>query len=500
MVIIMNIKYAQSRKGIATLELLIALSFVAITMTGAVLVSFGGQTANLDVNLTNRGMLHGASSFEKNVAAAIAGWDLLGSISESEDVYALSRTTSLSGPCMKLVTTNVGWTSEKNRGQGFSLKTLVGSMERARLLGGGCSPVPPSGWDNPGTAGSIDLSPNGIAGTAVDIGYVHGTRYVFLAAQHSNPATDDFFVIDTTVITSPNIVSSINTGVGSNDVDVAGTYAYVLQDDATNQLQVIDVDDPADPILVKKISLEDYGVDPSGSNPEGWRIAYYNNYLYVGLKTTIGPEFLIFDVSTPNDPIFTGAIDEAFNHNVNDIAVSSDGNYAFLATGYDNRELMVIDISDKAAPFDTGFGFDANEVAGDTQDATSMYLIDNTLYLGRARVTGVKKNFYILDVTTPTAPTPLGSLQIALNPSTAAIVGITVAGPYAFIATTDSTEEFQVWRIDNPSSIVQPSACSNYNFPAKPSGLTYADNLIFAAIESNEALRIIYDLPSVCTP
>ena len=58
-----------SRKGIATLELLIAFSFLALAMTGAVLVSFGGQTSNLDVNLTNKGFAHTASSFEKNVSS-----------------------------------------------------------------------------------------------------------------------------------------------------------------------------------------------------------------------------------------------------------------------------------------------------------------------------------------------------------------------------------------------------------------------------------------------
>ena len=111
-----------------------------------------------------------------------------------------------------------------------------------------------------------------------------------------------------------------------------------------------------------------------------------------------------------------------------------------------------------------------------------------------------KKNFYIFDVTAPTAPISIGAKRITLNPSTAAIEGIAVAGPYAFLATTDATDEFQLWQIDNPSNIVQPSTCSNYNFPAKPSDLIYADNLVFVAIESNEALRIIYDSPSICTP
>ncbi len=490
----------QKRKGIATLELLIAFSFLALAMTGAVLVSFGGQTINLDVNLTQKGFSHTASSFEKNVAASIAGWDALASANETEDVYTLSRDASFTSPCMKLVDTNSSWVSEKNRGQGITLATLAGNKEIARALGGGCSRIPPGGWDNPDTAGSVDISPNGIKGTGVDIASIHGTRYAFLATEHSNPASDDLFIIDVSDFTSPVTISSINTGVGSNDVEVVGSYAYVLQNDTTNQLQVIDVDDPENPVLVDEISLAAYGVSVAGSDPEGWRIAYYDGYIYVGLRSTIGPEFLIFDVSTPSAPVFVGAIDSAFNHNVNGIAISSDGNYAFLATGYDDRELMVIDISDKSSPVDTGLGFDANEVVGDTEDATSIYLVGDSLYLGRERVANAnKKNFYIFDVTTPTAPNPLGSKRIVLNPNTQ-IEGIAVAGPYAFLATTDSTKGFQLWQIDNPSNIMQPSACSNYNYSEKSRGIIYADNLVFMANESNAALRIIYDQPSVCTP
>ena len=119
MVIFMRAYNQKFKKGIATLELLIAFSFLALAMTGAVLVSFSGQTSNLDVSLTNKGFSHSASSFEKNVAASIAGWDTLASASETEDIYTLSRGTSLTSPCMKSVETNASWTSEKNRGQGI---------------------------------------------------------------------------------------------------------------------------------------------------------------------------------------------------------------------------------------------------------------------------------------------------------------------------------------------------------------------------------------------
>ena len=55
MVIFMRAYNQKFKKGIATLELLIAFSFLALAMTGAVLVSFSGQTSNLDVSLTNKG-------------------------------------------------------------------------------------------------------------------------------------------------------------------------------------------------------------------------------------------------------------------------------------------------------------------------------------------------------------------------------------------------------------------------------------------------------------
>jgi hypothetical protein len=269
-----------------------------------------------------------------------------------------------------------------------------------------------------------------------------------------------------------------------------------LNDDVS-QFLTINVNDPTTPTIVNTISLTAYGVLASGSDPEPHVIKYYDGKLYIGLYNTDGPELLVFNVSaTLAAPAFYGKIANAFNHSIYDIAVS--GNYAYLATGYDNRELMIVNIS-AATPVDTGLGYNANLSGNDTEEATVLFLSNKVLYMGREHVSNAaERNLYAFDITSPTAPAVLGTAKLNIANNTE-ITGIEVVGQYAFISTTDSNKGFQIWNVANLANMSQPFSCMTYNYSEKSRDLVYSDDLIFIANESNKALRIIYDQPSVCT-
>jgi prepilin-type N-terminal cleavage/methylation domain-containing protein len=493
-------------RGFSLIELLIAMAVATLTMTAVVVFIGGGQSFNTD-SLINIEALHKAQDLIET-AAANARIDYTSvaasSITDCSDglCYAkqLSIPSAYATQCTNAVVGTVSWTGERNRALSVSATTTIVNIPEMIALGGSCSPTLPGTWDNPSTRGDLDITPSGSKGTAVDMVLISGTRYAFLTSVHSAAASDDFWVIDADDATNPSVIASLNTGVGLNDIDVvsssAGVFAYVIQNDTVNQLQTIDVTDPTTPSLVSTISLEPYGVSPTGSDPEPHVITYYNGRLYIGLYTTDGPELVVFDVvSTPASPTFVGAIASSFNHSIYDIVIN--GNYAYLATGYDSRELMIVNIS-ASTPVDTGLGYNANLTGGDTEEATALFLVNKTLYMGRERTNNAaERDLYIFDITNPTVPSVLGSKRLGLGSNTE-VTGIAVVGPYAFLSTSDSNGGFQIWNVGSPANISQPFGCMTYNYSEKSRGLMYRDDLIFIANESNKALRVIYDQPSSC--
>ncbi len=334
---------------------------------------------------------------------------------------------------------------------------------------------------------------------------------------------DDLWVIDVSDTIHPKVVRSLETGDatsknGLNDIEVVtsntGTFAYVLQNNTKNQLRTIDVSDPTtldSSDITSTISFETYGVSPTGSNPQGKVITYYDGKLYIGLYTTVGPEFLVFNVATnPQSPSFVGAIANGFDHSINDIAIR--GSYAFLAikpanppSGNNTKELMVLDIS-HATPVNTGAGYNATQTSNDTEAATALYLIGNKLYLGRERTSNAsEKDFYVFDISNPTNPSVIKSKRLGISTGgslgTPRVIDIIVHGTLGFFVTTDSTKPFQVYDVvSNPNDIVSVSTCNNYVNLPKLIEIVYKDNLIYGANGNQAALNILRDEPNACTP
>jgi len=371
------------------------------------------------------------------------------------------------------------------------LVTLVASLDASLALGNDCDTEEPSAWDSPGTYDSVDLTPHGNKGTDVDVIKRDGDTYALLTSDATSIAKNDFWVIDAIDPENVSILSYINVGENLNVVDSSGDYAFVGGASTTAQFQVIDISNLGSPSVIAVEQL--IGVDPGGSYPEAVSIYYHNDRVYVGTKETAGPEFHIFNVSNPSNPIHEGSL-ELF-HNVNDIVVRGD--YAYLATSDNTGELMVIDISDPSFlehPDITGMKFDATG----NYDGTALYVLGNTVYLGRERAVAAH-DFYIIDASDLDNITSVGSQDIELNPNTE-IVAIVIRGDLAFLVTTDSTAGFQVWNIGDTSDIHLASACSVYNYSEKATGFDFVDNIGFVANESNDALRVIYDTPDICTP
>jgi hypothetical protein len=534
---------APSHAGFSTIEILIAFAVGIIFLTAAMMVAFSdptlarqisldsGQTAALDAALDDSGLNRAANKIGRAIEELTRNWNYSGAAIQNDATaisslvtYANTASVVDISPCVKEVVNKTTWNTLNSRDRYITFGTAISDMDVAQALGpGGCDPTPPGDWDNPENP-DWETHPNEIDGTqsSLDIATINGTPYVFMTTTHTSQQ-DDLWVIDVSDVENPIVVESLETGgdnahkFGLNDIKVintnGSTYAYVLQNSKDNQLQTIDLSNPsALPAPISTISFSAYGVDPAGTNPQGKVITHYDGKLYIGLYTTIGPELLVFDIkNNPANPQFIGAIANGFDHSINDIVVQ--GNYAYLAikpanppSGNNTKELMIIDVSG-STPINTNTGYNASLSANDTEAATTLYLLGNKLYMGRERTSNAsERDFYVFDITTPTAPSVLKSKRLGISAAgslgTPRVIDLIVQGKIGFFVTTDSVKPFQIFDVvTNPNDItVINGDCPNYVNLPKLIKIVYKDKLIYGANGNQAALNILHDNPDACTP
>lgn len=480
--------HAKDITGFSTIEMLIAFAVLTLGFTGLLTVVFGNNSFAIDASLNNTALWLA----EKNLNAARGQLqrDFTGfsgfSGADDEERYKMEVAISGITPCKNLLTSAVSWEPAPQRRQRIVLQTVVASVEELFKLGGDCPDEPSnSDWQYPSTISSQSLSADeSILPTSID--YAGG--YAYIASNSETPEQSDFWIVDVSNPLSPYLKSTLNTGAGLFSVDVADNWAYAAANATSGQLITINLQDKQRPYRAAATTL--IGVPPDGSYPQARAIFYYNGRAYVGTRETAGPEFHIFDVSDPTNPVHLGA--RELNHTVQSIFVR--GNYAFIATSGNQNELIVLDISSPEAitpPF-PGVGkpepwrFDA---AGN-EDGTAIYVLGTKAYLGRTRTAGGRPNFYILDVQNPASPTQLSAVRLPLS-SDAMITDILVSGNLAFLSTTDQSAGLQILDISDPQNPLPRPSCNPTAYNSeKIVGLDFDGSYLYAAGAFESALRI----------
>lgn len=471
------------RQGQSLIEILMAVTLMAMGISFATILIYGGQNVLIDRgnSITARSLAGegleaarsiGARSWA-NMATGTYGlsfststnkWSFSGG-ADYNSIFTRKITVSDVVQDEKQITSDVTWSANAKLGE-VKLVTILTNWKNAfpppdpgDTGGGGIS----GDWTNPQTLGSVDLGP-GESATDLDV----KNKIVYMTAQASSQSKPDFFIVNATDGQNPFIVSSLGTGPGLLSLDAAGNYAYAGNSDTDEQLQIINIANISNPSLTASFELP--GV--SGTGAVGNAVFYANSKIYVGTKRATGPEFFIIDVSNPVNPSSLGT--REINADVNSIYVL--GNMAYLTTSDDSKEVIVLDISSPANITQTGT-FDA--AAGD--DGVGLSLAGSTLYLGRS---AGSNDFIVVNITNPAFPQQLGSANL----SGTSVNDIRTRDNLAFLATSDSNKEFQVWNISNPASI---SLYSSFNFPQVATGVDYEDNIVYVSVRSNDGLRII---------
>lgn len=451
------------KKGQSIVEVLVAIGVITISISAVITVAFGNQSAILDAKNRNQALQIAKSNLEENRAIGKSDFISLDSNSETEGIYLKEIIVENLAPHKKSILSRVSWDAQ-SISKNVEIATIVTDPEEAQNQGGDTGGGGLTGdWQNPQTLGSINLGP-GNSATGLDV----INKIVYLSASASAAEKVDFFVIDATDGQNPIITASINTGPTLNDVDASAGYAYVANNDIAAQLQVIDVSDINNPQLITSFQLPGV-IDPNGV---GKTIFYYDSKVFIGTPNLeLSPEFYAIDVSNPSSPTLLGS--KEIGGDVNSIYVAN--NTAYISTSLDTEELKILDIENPSSIAEIG------SYNGDgTNDGNATYVVDNDLFLGR--LLGGDE-FKILDIENPGAIEEIGELSVSTD-----INGIVVRDELAFMGTNDANNELKIWNISDPSNIV---LWSSLNFPQIITSLDYEDNRVYAAVRSNDGLRII---------
>ncbi|MEK7151154.1 MAG: hypothetical protein AAB784_00365, partial [Patescibacteria group bacterium] len=516
----------KNKDGFSTLEVMIAMIVLILTMTAIILVLFGGQSITTDAR-TNQEALYMAQK-DLEVARAKSRGTIVEfnsivptAATASGDIYMKQFIASNISDCAKTVTNKLSWNLEQ-RPQVISITSVLTNIKAFIASGSNCSVVPPSPNFNNPTSNHPNVTISSVNGQSVAV----LNKIVYLGVYDSNENRSDLFIYNANDSSNPiplgnlaidwgaskkingiiDLVAVDYPSLGKKYIFAAAVHGRFYDPDdggplgeekASGQLQVIDVTSGSFPFQVASISLPGVSGTCNATCPGGKSIAYYDGKVYVGTHRVAGPEFHVFDVATdPTSPVHLGNTGSTqVDHNINDIKVR--GGRAYLATSSNTEEVIILDVGVPSA-IDIAGVFDAkkSDNSASSKDGRTLDVNGNRIYLGVERaISGTERDFYVVDENNLSVP--LGSKKLDLNQG-AGISGIHVTSGLAFVATRDPNDPFHIWDVGNPdpSVITQWDIC-DYNFSVDPQNMVYENGIIYTVNNLSSKLRIIIPSP-VC--
>jgi len=451
-------------KGQITLEILISLFILVISISTAVTVSFGSQSVITDTQLNNQALYIARQGLESARAVSRQDFNSLVSTSSIEDIYLKETSVQDVDAYTKKVTSRVSWKIEALRPQAVEFSTIVTDLET--LIEGGCQSDPLSGnWKNPRVLGSADLGP-GNAGTDIAV----SLPYVYLSSIASSASKPDIFVYNVSNPSSPQLLKFLDVGSGGiNGIFIKGNYLYAASPNDNQELLIFDISSPANISLVKAYNL-------SGS-ADGLSVAAFGNTVAVGREESATYELVFVNVSNPSSPTIISQI--ATGGDIHDFYVSQKRLY--LTSEESDPDIWVYNITDPLNPvFITNY-----DITGTTDDLSICIQQKNgaVIYAGNEENELVSINAEdILHMSVKDRIDVGGDVNDI----------VCVAGDLFFLATANSNKEFIIVNGSDPNNL---SEYASSNFPQMATGVDYADNKVFLSVRSNDALRIITSSP-----
>ncbi len=493
--------------GFSTLEMMIALAIIILTLSTVLLLVYGGQSVSADSVTNNQGIYAAQAAMEQARAKAREDFSQLaiGTTTTTAGAYTTMVTVSQgvdsSGnpdPYSKKVTVDTSW-SIGSRPQHIKLSTIVANWSFA-LSGDTCQVPNDANWANPRVLNegkNVNLGSGNIATALATRG-----SYVYVTSSGNNV----FSVVNVADSKNPS-ATPVATLPGSqflnNELDsvfLSGNYAYVV------------------------------GYDHGGGfNDQGGTVFVRNNIAYIGtndgkltqfaiidistptspqvvagskLNLPTGYEFMVVDVSTPSG-ITAASVKYKFN-NVSDQInlIQVYNNKAYVSTeNFDNSNLLLVN----------GAGFTVFDVSNVPSSAPTLVGYYNSndhgygmvtkdpshiLLGGHGKNADPKTQLFMLNATNPASIVKYANspLTITSTSQDGRLSGIISSGKYGFVATQTTDRTFIVVDISDPDNM---SYVTSLGFASNPSrapagGLDCQNNVFYIATDkSADALKII---------
>lgn len=506
MKVILVIKH---KGGFSVLEIIIALALMVTVIVGAVQANASSQYWLLTSQIGTETLYKTKILLETLHAHASSDFQSASTtiFSKSQDFYDARDIACFAGglcyftkttvndisSCAKNVEVTIAWHLPTHYSTSTeSLYTNLMNIDESIARGGDCTLVLPIGdWlhQSPHIVGTQILPP--LFSTGIDV--LQKNIYV---VSSSSPQLRIYNAPE--VIGENPILIGSSTSRRLNAVDVVQdlgtgrTYAFATQHSSTSQLAVFDVTDTVHPTLVALRSL--YGVVSSGSFPQGWRVFAYGRRLYVLTRETAGLELHIFNIENPAAPYELTAAARDINRTVNDLIVREQKmggvlrRYLFLAASSGLKELSIFDVTN-----DSPTEVVTVNLSG-TEDALSLYLNGNKLYLGRKSGSGAE--LFMFDVPTLLSgnTTPLATSEVGADVHTLGGVG-----DILFLGTSKSGAQFQIWKSDTTTwspTVLNAGRVSFTNVPnLMPHSIDISNDFVYLQNQSAttpESLGVYY--------
>ncbi|HVW71759.1 MAG TPA: hypothetical protein VHB93_01245 [Candidatus Paceibacterota bacterium] len=425
--------------GSITLELIIAFAVASLVLTSVILLVGSSDALAFERESAERAIARELvdDAVASSTDVAMRGSAASSSVEDGIPYSALLMADSLT-PCV-LQLTGVA-SSTGGVGDGSAVAEQFADVELARALGGDCDYAPLStAW-----AKFTQQSSTELPGTALDA--LGAYLYIGLSQPPYVAVVKDGSRISfANSFTLPEAPNALDAALVNGE-----PYVFAAMASSTGQFEIIDGRDPTNPTTVAALPLA--GVDPAGSDPAAYHVAYYDGRAYVVTRYIAGlqPELHIFDVRDPQHAYEMGAA--SLETTVRGMALRTrlvrgqPRTYLYAATTYDTRELAVYDVTD---PAHVTLAFSV-DLPG-SQDGDSIAIQGSRLYLGRASNTAGPE-LYVFDIRDPAqAPLLIGTAEVASKDITA----LAAAGSVLFVGATNdgaSNRMLQAWDIHDPAS------------------------------------------------
>lgn len=266
------------------------------------------------------------------------------------------------------------------------------------------------------------------------------TNGVFGEENYAYLATDNNFkeavIINLTQYSDPPTNSKYKEegyfnapGNGSgNTVFVSGNYGYMT---SGNKFYIFDLSSKTG----SRPQVNPTAVTLAGT---GVKIAVIGQYAYVAINNTTN-QLQIINISDPANPFVSGQI-SASGQGGRDVFVNASGSRAYLVTGASStqREFFIVDVSNKTSP---------TLVSGGTYDTSGMDPKGVTLVTGNRAIvvgTGGTYQYQVININNENAPISCGNLQVGTGINGVSSVLQSDGYAYSYIITGDLASELKI--------------------------------------------------------